>query len=248
MTKKTPQQISEYYKQKSVVTDYLDRRFKGIGGKYIHQVEVQSILNNLKIIEFTKRPQLIKVLDIGAGSGRLSFFLKAKGYNTYCLDSSEAMIKILSRKISKNHIFLQSIFDKMKTPIKFNVICSLRFFDHFNYEDQEKILSNIKHNLASDGYIILTALNSKSLENLLSNFFPYGRYNFYYSDVDFKKLLTKLKLKIILRNGHFFIPRGVFIYSQKIPFITYLLIFIDTLLSKILPSKTAYFTYLLQKE
>lgn len=241
-TKKTSQQITDYYRKKDVVETYDDRRFPGKGGNYINQNEIKSIINHLVILDKNKT-----VLDIGAGRGRLSLPILDLKFDTYCLDRSEEMITYLSKKFTKKRLIHQSIFDPIQTKVKFDVITGLRFFDHFNIDDQYKILLNLQKVLNKDGKIVLSVLNRNSLEAIFSKFFPYGRYNYYYSDDEYKDLAKKLNMTVEKKSGYFFIPRGFFLRFANQVLLVSLLAKVDKYLSQLLPNLSGLFTYTLTK-
>src|SRR5258706_5009634 len=108
MSKAKPEDIIEYYSRKDVVEHYYENRFHGLGGSYIQNNEISS---NLSILKDIKKPNnSVKVLDVGAGSGRLSKVLKKTGYNTPSLDSSLEMVKRFKKIISPKKIIVQSAF------------------------------------------------------------------------------------------------------------------------------------------
>lgn len=242
LKKKDSQQISTYYKKKDVVKTYDTRRFSGVGGKYIHNSEVSSLVDLVSLMTGKK-----KVLDLGAGRGRLSFVLKEKKLNVYCLEYSEEMVKELQKEIEKKHIFHQSVFDSFPKKEKFKTITSLRFFDHFNIFDQYRILENIVPHLDKGGSLVMTLLNKKSLEAGLSKFFPYGRYNFYYDMPLYLELFEKMGLKLKYQRSTFFLPRGSFLYFQKIPFFVYIAILFDKVLTRLFPQFCAMHVVVLEK-
>lgn len=243
MPKKTTTQIEKYYKKSNVASSYDKRRFSGIGGKYINEEETVSIV---KILH-RYLPSDSKVLDLGAGRGRLSIPLSSSGFTVYCLDSSEEMLKYLMKHFKKTQILIQSCFDPIKTRGKFDAITSLRFFDHFNARDQNKIIKNTLQALKPSGIIAYSCLNAISLESLVSSLFSYGRYNYYYPYSQYNTIFSKNKLEVIDRVGVFFLPRGVFLKFGKSRVITNLLILIDKTLSKIFPNFCAMNIFILRR-
>ena len=245
MHKKSINNIRGYYSKKEVVRDYNSRRFRGFGGKYIEQIEVDSNLGLL--ITHLKPHPSIKILDIGAGRGRLSLPLSKQGYQVYCLDSSLEMVKILRKIFPGRSVFLQSAFKPIKTSIKFDAIVALRFFDHYRISDQKELLSNFYNNLKKGGYIVFCVLNKNSSEYLMSKYLYFGKVNFYYSDSEYRKMLESLSLRIVDFESKFFLPRGIFLYSQSIPFLATFLMRLDYWLNKLMPRQSALLIFLLRK-
>ncbi len=245
MGSKSTKEIQAHYQKSTVADKYDMRRFDGLGGNYVNESEISPVTSLLKSI-YGKNKK--KILDIGAGRGRLTFPILKIGHQLFCLDSSEAMTKYLSPKISKSNIIIQSAFDKFPKDLLFECITSLRFFDHFNLVDQEKLIKNALKNLSYGGHFIYTGLNSNSIEYLISSLFSYGRYNFYYSHQQYLGMFQKLGLRVISRKSSFIIPRGVFLYTQKLPWLCNFLINSDSFLLRILPNFGAHYTFDLMKQ
>lgn len=244
MHKKSIKEIKSYYSSSKVVGSYDSRRFRGLGGNYINQKETKPILDFLKSIPSKKK---LKIIDLGAGRGRLSKPLIENGYDVYCLDSSPEMIKELSTIVNREKIIAQSVFDPIKTENKFNIVTSLRFFDHFSLNEQEKIIQNVGKNLENGGYLVLSCLNKNSLESLLSRLFSYGKFNYFYTNEQYRNILKKNNWEVINLKGNFILPRGVFLYTGFSSFLTRILINIDSFLSSLFPFYSANFVYLIRK-
>ncbi|MDI6401002.1 class I SAM-dependent methyltransferase [Balneolaceae bacterium ANBcel3] len=113
-----------------------------------------------------------KVLDMGCGRGRHSLLLAQKGYQVTGVDlSPEAIHK--AGEAAKQLGRAEVIFDQgdMRTyrGEKKDLVCS--FFTSFGYfpEDGENrsVLENMKHNLRSDGRLILDYLNPEQVRSQL---------------------------------------------------------------------------------
>ena len=239
--KKSRNQIEDYYRKSNVVHGYDVRRFKGSGGSYIQVQEIAPILELYTLIS----NKTTKTLELGAGRGRLTRYLAQINANIFCLERSSAMINILKSIVPSSNIFHQSVFDPIRTKGTFDVITSLRFFEHFSIEDQNKIFSNLKATTHKTGYVIYAGVNANSLEGFLTKFFPYGRYNYYYSSSELEKLFKSQHLEIEKKIGRFFLPRGAFLYLSN-PLVLTLAKFVDTLLTRLAPGLCAYQVYLLK--
>jgi SAM-dependent methyltransferase len=245
MGSKTTKEIQAHYQQSAVADKYDLRRFEGVGGLYVNDQEIMPVTDLLKSIYGKSKK---KILDIGAGRGRLTFPILKLGHLVFCLDSSKAMTKYLYPKISSKNIIIQSAFEKFPANIVVDCITSLRFFDHFNLQDHEKLIKNAVKSLSYGGHFVFTGLNSTSIEYLISSLFSYGRYNYYYSHDQYLSLFQKIGLRVITKKTSFFIPRGVFLYTQKIPFLCNFLINSDRFLLRLLPNFGAHVTFDLMKQ
>lgn len=247
MHKKKASWIRKYYKKREVVNSYNVRRFKGSGGKYVDRSEINSLVFLVKKVTRGRKHNTIRILDLGAGRGRLSSKLKRLGFDVYCMDASEEMSKFLLKHFSENKIITQSVFDLFKNTTRFDLIVSLRFLDHFSIKNQEKILKNCSKSLSKNGYIIYTGLNRFGLEGLLSRFFSYSKYNYYYKDSDYRKLFKKKGFVVKKKLGIFFLPRGFFLYSQKIPILLFFLTKVNDFFTMHFSIACSLWIYLLQK-
>lgn len=244
MKRKNKKEIQKYYQINNVASTYDDRRFVGKGGEYINSTEVKTTLNIMKKCLRVDSP---KILDLGSGRGRLSIPLKKAGYNTYCLDSSVSMLSFLTKEFGREHIYIQSVFDKLASNNKFDGVTSLRFFDHFDEADQIKILINVSKSLKKDGKFFLSGLSSSSLEYLVSFLYPYGRYNYYLPPSAYSKIFAKAGLRLTTYDSAFFIPRGVFLHTNNYPKLQSILVAIDSFMIRLLPSLGAMKIFALEK-
>ncbi|MBP7652230.1 class I SAM-dependent methyltransferase [Candidatus Dependentiae bacterium] len=98
-----------------------------------------------------------KILDMGAGTGRMSIPLSKKGYNITAIERSANMYKILKQKSKQNNIDINIL----NLPIlDYNgsennmVLCLFTVLNYILDEDElEKTISIIKNSLVNNGYI-----------------------------------------------------------------------------------------------
>lgn len=242
--KKTAEEIQKYYQKEQVVESYKQRRFLGPGGKYIHEGEVAPIVEAIQQELDTRKN--VKVLDVASGSGRLTFELLGLDAEIYALDASEEMLKLLEKKVKKSSIFHQSVAEPLPISFSFDVITSLRFFEHFAMKDQVDFLRNLQRHLKPGGTLVYASVNARSFEALFSSFFPYGRYNFFYKDALYKAVFQRLGFTVESRTCAFFIPRGTFLALQKYTWLESILEKIDRALTKAFPGLSSYFVYSLR--
>ena len=90
----------------------------------------------------TIKSQKGKILDIGCGNGRDSFFFNQKGYNVTGIDISQKAIQKNSKTKNKNIVFKKFDVGKNKVIGKFEIIYC-RFFLHTVDHLLEKRLINL---------------------------------------------------------------------------------------------------------
>ena len=124
-------------------------------------------------------------LDIGCGSGRLTFEL-AKHYKTVVgIDSSKEMLAIAHKERAAPNIeYLMMDANKIFLDRKFDFITSASTFHHL--DDLPLTLESIKHLLNPDGKIVISDIVSKvetpatigyligALRDFVSDMFKYG--------------------------------------------------------------------------
>lgn len=99
-----------------------------------------------------------KILDVGAGTGRLSIPLRDMGFDVTAVDASSSMLNILSKKdidhkISKKNISLQELNLEEKFDV---VLCVFSVFCYITDRVQlQNSLRNISHHVAHDGFAFI---------------------------------------------------------------------------------------------
>ena len=124
-----------------------------------------------KLLEKYKSLEKFSLLDFGSGDGYFIKFLKEKkfffDFNAYDADPEEKQIIEMKNLFKNNNIKDVGIYNEFKKiDKKFNFITCLETLEHFNEEDQTKILNQIKSLLKEDGRIII----SVPIEVYLSGF------------------------------------------------------------------------------
>lgn len=236
--KKTTTEIKSFYQNKEVVKIYDNKRFSGYGGKYVDNIETDSILRYVKNFN--------SVLELGSGTGRLTRFLIDRVNDLVCLDASLEMLKLLKKKVKVKKTVNQSIFDKIKVSRKFDAITALRFFDHFSISDQNKIIKNALPVMKKNGNFIYSALNSKSSESVLSTFFYFSKTNYFYSYEEYKKMFLKNKLHIVSFHSDFFFPRGIYLRFKTKGVLFKFISYFDRWLVNMFPKYGSLYTFVLE--
>jgi len=105
-----------------------------------------------------------KILEIGAGTGRITIPLLKQGLDVTALDIAPKMLEILKEKAKKEDIKVKTIHADMinfRLKNKFEaIIITFRTFQHiYSVNDQLKALKNIKKHLMPNGILIFDAYN-----------------------------------------------------------------------------------------
>lgn len=170
-----------------------------------------------------------KILEIGAGTGRITIPLLKNGLDIVALDIAPNMLKILASKATKEKVDAKTICSDMRNfrlKDKFDaVIVTFRTFQHlYAVDDQIKTLNNIRKHLKKNGVLIFDVY----MPNL--KFIKKGDWQ-WRKDCDIK-LIKKGKIRIDFRNRYDTAEQMM--YSQ------YRLTFLDNK-KKIVPLKMRYF-------
>lgn len=125
----------------------------------------------------------LDVVDMGAGTGRLSMFLAAEARTLRCLDSSAAMLSVLERKLGQSSYtnWQTAVSDHTQVPMEDASsdlvvagwsLCYLASSSEENWESNlEQMLSEIRRILRPNGTVII-------LETLGTGFSEPVRYDF----------------------------------------------------------------------
>lgn len=145
--------------------DYENKRFNSPAGQLIDEVEKKSVLD---LILKNKNPgDNLKISDVAAGTGRLSFYLEKYLANAeiFALDINETMLAAAQKKARKNKSKVKfTRGDLYKLPYegeKFDIVVGLRFSMHL--PQMGKVLSELQRVLRKDGILIFDIFNKRSL-------------------------------------------------------------------------------------
>ena len=121
----------------------------------------------------------LTVLDAGCGSGFFSNYFISKGCKVYSLDSSEKALEI-ARKITQNKSFeylKRDLLDEnlgFEFKSTFDLIFTDGLFEHFQREDQEKIMKTFITMKKKEGLIVTFVPNRYSFWTVIRPIFMYG--------------------------------------------------------------------------
>lgn len=115
------------YKQEYYVDEYDEEKYSGAFGKYLHDLELNTYLSLMGASHK-------KILDVGAGTGKLCVPLSSKSEGVIAVDLSIQMLKVAMRKAKKKNIMLTAVVcDAQKLCFKdetFDCVISSRLLMH----------------------------------------------------------------------------------------------------------------------
>ncbi len=139
-----------------------------------------------------------KVLEIACGTGRVYLELLKEGINTYGIDVSEEMLKVLNKKAGELELkpkIYKADMRNFKLDHKFSlIIVPFRSFLHnLTIDDQIKTLKNFRKHLLPNGKLILNF------------FFPTPKVILKTYGKEIKQIIKTKEGKFILINKSYFI-------------------------------------------
>lgn len=161
---------------------------------------------NLYVIKKIKEFKIKSLIDVGCGSGDLSFEASKILRKSLGIDFSENMIKLAKKKFKKKNLQYKniSIFN-YKSKKKFDCISANGFIEYLSLSDIKKFFNMANKMLNSKGYIIfgtrnrlfnLYSLNNFSLKELKKETFKnLYQESIYLNKLDFKKFIKLNKSK-----------------------------------------------------
>jgi cyclopropane fatty-acyl-phospholipid synthase-like methyltransferase len=134
--------------------------------KYRRSCYTQHLFNIIKLIEVKALTNLRKqdrILDIGAGAGRISMYLQINGYKVTALDYSESICKILKKRGIKK-VINADIFNFFPKK-KYNVVLLVNVYSIFGKKEENvvKFFSHVKEKILNkSGELIIVLSDTKS--------------------------------------------------------------------------------------
>ena len=152
-----------------------------------------------------------KVLDIGCGTGRMTSFLHALGYDVLGVDASPNMLKEARRKHPEIRFELLDI-EREKPKEKYDIVNMTRLF--FHLRNQEGALKNALSCLNRNGIIIFDFLNRNSLSPLMFSIIGiYNRTPVHFNTIaELERMLGKATVLERRKIGH---TGRIFIKAQR---------------------------------
>ncbi len=117
-----------------------------------------------------KESKETKILDVGVGTGLLTYELYKKGAQIYGIDFSEKMLELAEQKMPKGKFYCYDFkygFPKKLDGAKFDYIVSSYAIHHLNDEEKVNFILKLKGILKENGKIIIADISFKNHEDML---------------------------------------------------------------------------------
>ncbi len=111
-----------------------------------------------------------KILDVGVGTGLLTYELYKKGGQIYGIDFSEKMLELAKQKMPKGKFYCYDFkygLPKDLDGVKFDYIVSSYAMHHLDNEEKVNFISKLKGILKENGKIIIADISFKNHEDML---------------------------------------------------------------------------------
>lgn len=135
-----------------------------------------------------------KVLDVGAGTGRVSIYLANRGAQVTALDVSPKMLELVKKKNSK---ITTIVGDAETTPFKketFDIVAAAFLIAHL--KDPTRFFDEVYRVLKDGGMFVVTNINQKDPPLVKTKSGPIIIESFYHRPEKVREILESLAFKI----------------------------------------------------
>jgi ubiquinone/menaquinone biosynthesis C-methylase UbiE len=135
-----------------------------------------------------------KVLDVGAGTGRLSLFLANRGAQVTALDMSPNMLELVKKKNSKIQTIVSDAEDLSFDDESFDIVAAAFLIVHL--KDPTRFFDEVYRVLKDGGIFIVTNINQKDPPLVKTKTGPIIIESFYHRPEKIREILESLAFKI----------------------------------------------------
>ncbi|MBC8500870.1 MAG: class I SAM-dependent methyltransferase [Nanoarchaeota archaeon] len=190
MTKKV---VKGEYAQKGEYHKHLDKNWK------FYSIYVEKMVFIKKYI--SRIPKNKKIIDLGCGEGVLVEEFKKKGYDIVGLDYNYSSKNVIRGDITKMRFKSDS----------FDLVMALDVIEHFNFEEQDLAVKEIKRIVKKNGIILISVPNLAHFASRISFLFlgkllrtsTIDRHKGDRPINEYLDLLKEKGLKVLMRKGLF---------------------------------------------
>ena len=146
-----------------------------------------------------------KVLDVGAGTGRLSLLLSKVKAEVTALDVSEQMLQVLKNKDKKINIQLGDAEDLVFEDESFDLVTAAFLVVHL--KDPSVFFNEAYRVLKDGGYLLVTNINQKEAPDVATKEGTIKIESFYHRPEKIVEQLEELAFKIV---------KNIFVYEKDV--------------------------------
>jgi 2-polyprenyl-3-methyl-5-hydroxy-6-metoxy-1,4-benzoquinol methylase len=190
-----------YYCAQGVVATYEARRFAGRSGRYIHEREVGTILEML--------PPCGRILDLPAGTGRISEALKQRGFEVVLGDYSPAMLEACGRRGLNPRVRMDAVAPCFQ-PRSFDAIVCAHFACHV--PDVEQLLCLLQPLLRRGGRLVMDCVNWSVLSFVPVLKWRFGGPVYIHHTARVEAAAHRAGLAILAKRSSFFLSQWMYRY------------------------------------
>lgn len=147
-----------------------------------------------------------KILDIGCGAGRDSFWFVDNGYEYLGVDGSESMVKLARENNQKAKFEVKNFYEISSLKNAFNGFWAAASLLHIPKSQISEILKTIKNLLEPDGVGFISLKEGKGEKNEIWQDTHFSRFFAYYIQQEFADIL-RLSRFSVLESGKKLSPR-----------------------------------------
>ena len=123
--------------------------------KYWNEVPLSNIRENY-LLDFLPKKIFENALDIGCGEGRATVVISEISKVVYGLDSSQHLLRSLSRKDIENSVLINGDAKKLPFPDDyFDLIISLSVIEHIPFKDTKYVFMEAERVLSPGGIFLI---------------------------------------------------------------------------------------------
>lgn len=168
--------------------------------KYIKGYPFEGYYNVLGYVQsLVKSNKKIKILDLGIGTGLLTYELYENEGQIYGVDFSEKMLELANEKMPAGNFYCGDFKNGLPNDLgemKFDYIVSSYALHHISNENKVEFIKELKNNLKEDGKIIIADIAFKTKEEMkeckMSSKNKWDDDEFYIIESDIKHNLYKM--------------------------------------------------------
>lgn len=163
-------------------------------GEYDKKEAYLNSFEKNKLVSLLPKIEGWRVLDVGAGTGRLSLTLRKMGAEVTALDLSEKMLQRLNKKDRSIKTVVGDAEDLPFNQEQFDLITAAFLIVHF--KDPRRFFDEVYRVLKNDGFLLVTNINQKDPPKIQTSEGGIVIESFYHRPDKVKEILESLAFSI----------------------------------------------------